>query len=259
MDLQVLVSTMNERVTAIKFNPRYSYVVVHQITDRREKEYSDFISVIADSVNVKYIQSKELGLSKSRNLAISNSTSRFGWIMDDDTVLLDEVLDNFKDIQNDELSFYSVNYFLGSNLKITGKSGRLVNKYSAAKITSINLILDFHKVSKTISFDESLGLGTLYPSGEEYVFISTLLDKGHRGMFTSLVGCRHPEITSGSDFFSTKPKVLAKFIMFDKVFGKTAKIFALIFTLKKFNKVMKSSLYMSLLARYLFNLDRDEL
>lgn len=236
MKLQILLSTMDERLLKIDFNNSYNYLIIHQITDGKEEEYQNYINKM--NSNIKYIQSFTTGLSKSRNLALDNSRGDILWIMDDDTVILDgcynKVVSYFQDYD-----FLSINYV--SNLaELSNVSEKKLNLFNSGDVSSIKMLLSRKVVESNIRFDEDFGLGTKNPSGEEYIFISELLKHKFKGYAINQVGCIHPEDSSGKVFYSTSELLKTKFLMFDKVFGSFGIIFSSLFIFKKFFVLFKN-------------------
>lgn len=88
MDIEIGLSALNSGIYKIKFRSDCRYLLIHQITNGQN--YSDFVRSLPS--NVRYIESNEIGLSKSRNLAIENAKSDYLWIMDDDVDIYDEAL-----------------------------------------------------------------------------------------------------------------------------------------------------------------------
>lgn len=249
--LTVALSTTNDNVIGIKlpaYNEKVSYVIIHQV-------YApDFDkSIFTDSVYLSLISREDVfihtsygrGLSKSRNLALKYCKSRYVYIMDDDVVFdLDKMLlvceqMNQKDMQ------------VGTS-RVVDDTGQPFKKYSdfeylhsvftLAKVSSIEICLDLGFIqSKEITFDEEFGLGAIYPSGEEYIFLSDVLRKGGRAVYVPIETSIHPLESSGKDFFTEKNKILAKRNMIIKVFPKYYPLFMFVFYLKKLPVLFRKS------------------
>ncbi|WP_114785954.1 glycosyltransferase family 2 protein [Vibrio tetraodonis] len=242
MKLQILISTMDDRIFNIEFNKVYEYVIIHQLRDlSRLEEYDNFIDNISKEVSISYHKMTDLGLSKSRNKALEFSDADIVWIMDDDTKILDnaysEIVSFFIDSDND---FISVLHYMGEKLIAKQKNNTKINAINSAKISSINMVLSKSCVDSGVRFDENFGLGTSLPSGEEYIFITDLIHRNFKGCFTDIHGCIHTEeLSSGKDFYSSKKLVLAKLYMFKRIFPKTYWFWILLFFIKKLNKFSK--------------------
>ncbi|HHJ1257714.1 TPA: glycosyltransferase, partial [Proteus mirabilis] len=123
--------------------------------------------------NVRYISTNTVGLSKSRNIGLNNAQGEYIWIMDDDVIILDSSLGEFDKMINtyQNIDMYVVRYtnklpFEKGKGKGKGK-GKVINRFTAMSISSINMIIR-RKSLGMIRFNECFGLGSTYPSGEEY-------------------------------------------------------------------------------------------
>lgn len=72
--------------------------------------------------------------------------------------------------------------------------------------------------SKNILFDSRFGLGSIYPSGEEFIFLNDLISAGAKVDFSPIILCKHPPLSSGDDFYSSQYKIMAKGAMLKRVF-----------------------------------------
>ncbi|MEZ8640528.1 glycosyltransferase family 2 protein [Vibrio splendidus] len=239
MSFQILLSTMNDRIFDIDFNSKYSYVVVHQISNNKEADYEKYLNENLKCFDIEYVQSNILGLSASRNIAMETSSANIVWLMDDDTKILDGIDEQIKNYISASTSFVVLNYWLGDVLKAHGNSGSLINILNCAKISSISMCFSRVIIDQGIRFRTNFGLGSAYPSGEEYIFMADMLKHGYKGVFSDLVGCYHPPITSGMDFYSSKRKIFAKLHMFRQVFPRFYSLFILLFFVKKFPVLWK--------------------
>jgi hypothetical protein len=88
-------------------------------------------------------------------------------------------------------------------------------------------------LKNALFFDLDFGLGSLYPSGEEYIFLTDALKLGlNVGYFPVVIGI-HPDSSSGDDFFSSPIKIQAKRQMFIRIFGKYSFPIIVMFWIKK--------------------------
>lgn len=243
MELEVLISTMNERIYDVEFNPNFNYVVCHQISETfNSEDASTFINELSKDLNITYYQMKEFGLSRSRNKAIELSKADLIWIMDDDTKLIDtsrkEITEYFS---SNDIDFISVMHYMGERLIYKAKNNKSINLVNAAKVSSINMVLNRSCINSNVRFDTRFGLGTELPSGEEYIFMTDLIKKGLKGRFTNIKGSLHlPEFSSGNDFYSIRKLVMAKLYMFQRVFPKTYWLWITLFFSKKINKTIRN-------------------
>jgi len=119
-----------------------------------------------------YYQSKK-GLSKSRNYAIEKALGDYVWFLDDDVILkesfiVDFISDKFRGY---DLVFGKI-YCSDINEAYKKYSRKRYRRYEMLRVSSIEIIVrrEF-LINNEIYFDESLGLGARYPSGEENIFL----------------------------------------------------------------------------------------
>lgn len=240
---QVLISTMNDGIFNVTLNEDLDYLIVHQITNGSQDEYYEFVK--NNFKNVQYVSCpNQKGLSLSRNIALSNSNAKYLLISDDDVILftkpIRKVLDFFEENRNTDVFISSHTddesyVFDGSQF-----STRKLNVLNSFNVSSIDMFLRSDSIKDNYSFDESFGLGSDFPSGEEYIFTTDIIKGGSRVVKSSVITSYHPSDASGLDFYSSKNKVLAKKNMFIRVFGSLGYVMFLIFSLKKSKDIIKS-------------------
>jgi hypothetical protein len=185
MEVDLLISTMNREdllflediYSELGFTPK-TVIVNQSIVGKRILEDSKY----------KIINSNELGLSRSRNLAIQNAVHDIGVIADDDVKFLtgfDDKVKYYHSIYPD----YSILIF-----KVISDNGKDFRKYfdgikdidiyRAMNVCSIEITFKRKDIiEKNIKFDEGFGLGAKIESGEEWVFLSDAILKGLKVKF----------------------------------------------------------------------------
>ncbi|EEY39696.1 glycosyltransferase [Vibrio mimicus] len=241
MKICFLISTYAERARDIKLpieSENISYVIVHQ-------NYYNFINKeLYVRKDVVYILSDTIGLSISRNIAIANSNGEISYILDDDVVIdyssIGYIKDFFKSKKVDVAQFQVST--VNGHFKKYKLNERRLGLLDLAKISSIEIAFRTDFVRKHgILFPEDMGLGTNFPSGEEYVFLAHAYKKNADIIFFPLTTVTHPPVSSGMDFFSNPNKLKAKKIMFSKAHGRIlGRLFYIAFLLKKLNIIIKN-------------------
>lgn len=172
MKLQVLLSIINSN-NPNKFikqvNIKSDYVIINQIF----KENIKLTNNIKE--NQKVISVRDKGLSKSRNLAIKNSTSDICLLSDDDMFYEENyektILDAYKKYPDADLIAFVVEHENKKDEKKIMKEGKL-NSITSLKISSVQLTFKKKSIeAKNIKFDERFGSGSQYYMGEENIFI----------------------------------------------------------------------------------------
>ncbi|MEQ5621903.1 MULTISPECIES: glycosyltransferase family A protein [Providencia] len=239
--IEIAISTLNDGIHKIHFNPKFNYLIVHQINNN--KDYSHYERLIKLK-NIRYIKSHSIGLSKSRNLAIKNSDADYIWIMDDDVKIDDNAYDDFFKIINSNTKFDMLILSHSSTSRShNNKAYSLssINRYNAMSVSSIDMLLNRKSIiDNKILFNENFGLGTNLPSGEEFIFTTQMLKKKLKIYKTNIIFSYHPPIASGHDFYSDNRKLKAKLAMFTITYGETiGRFLFLCFIIKKIKILMK--------------------
>lgn len=169
MKLEILLSCMNEKDLSIisKSNIKCDSIVVNQC---------DSNNVIVEK-NIKWINSTERGLSRSRNLAIKNSNADICLISDDDEVFVDDVekkiVKAYEDNPEADIIIFKV-LNVKNNL---GNKKKKLNIFDLLKVSSVQISFKKEKIEGKIKFDEKLGSGTENGAGEENDFLFKCLKK----------------------------------------------------------------------------------
>jgi glycosyltransferase involved in cell wall biosynthesis len=241
--ISIAISTYAERIANIKLfesHPHINYVVVHQ---QPQGVPVESMSYLKNRNDVLYIPTNTKGLSISRYIAIKNSTGDYIMIMDDDVdFFLDSIekLITCMDEDDVDISTYYHKYTNGKTTKNKDHSF-YHNRLNIANPSSIDICLKRESIiASGVLFDEDFGLGTNYPSGEEMIFLSDCIKSGLKLKRYPIEVCIHPPVTSGSDFYSTKEKILAKKAMFKRVYGQLGGLMFILFILKKYPAAYKA-------------------
>lgn len=176
MKLEVLLSTMNQTDYSIlkKIKINSDCVIVNQC----EKENYNYIK----EKNIKFINSKERGLSRSRNLAIKNATADICLLADDDLEYINEyseiVLKAFKENPYYDIITFQVE---GKNKKFKNYpiKEKKLNYITSLKVSSVEIAFRLKSIrERNIRFNEMLGTGSKYCMGEENAFIYECIKNG---------------------------------------------------------------------------------
>jgi glycosyltransferase involved in cell wall biosynthesis len=234
--ISVVISTINERIFKIvlpKILDSVNYIIIHQ-------NFSNCIGIplfLENRDDVKYYTFDQKGLSASRNFGIRLCNSEYVHFMDDDVEInIDNILSLINFMKNENIDVGTGMYkFNNGSFPTKYKSKPFFhNLLTLGKVSSIEISVRLNSlIENDISFDENFGLGTNYPSGEEYIFLSNCLRSGLMIKFYPILIGIHPNITSGMDFFSSDSKILAKKKMLEKAFGNYSFLFKFLFWLKK--------------------------
>ena len=176
MKLIVLVSCMHQNNHDIvsRMNIQTDAVVVNQCNKDGIEEF-DIVNKQCKSCHIKFISTKERGLSKSRNKCIRNADGAdVCLICDDDEILIDNyekiILDAYRQHSKNIVNTFSL-IRNDCNRKFPDKAMRIGLK-ECIKTTSHQISFNKHLVNKYgIWFDEKMGSGTGNGGGEENKFM----------------------------------------------------------------------------------------
>ena len=180
MKLEVLMATMNRSdYTIIKKNKITSDVLV--INQNGESGKSIFSE---ESSKITWINSNQIGLSNSRNMAIDNSTGDILLIADDDLIYRsgyeELVLNYFK--KNTEIDICSFNVKVINGTRNIGFNASKEAKLKYREILKISSVqIAFRRksiIDNKLWYDIFFGPGGFYNSGDENVFLYKCLKKG---------------------------------------------------------------------------------
>lgn len=241
MKIQVLISCMNEPDTSIieRSNIQSDVVVVNQCYEESTKRFV-FRNKKNELCTALFINTKERGLSRSRNMAIKNAWADVCVICDDDEYFFDNYVDIILRAYAEHPDCDIIPMLVIRNPEKKLPKGKL-NWLSALKVSSVNITFKLSKIQQyNIQFDPSLGSGASKAGGEENKFLYECLKKKLIGYidpipFAKLLG-------SESQWFKgyNKDYFLDRGIMTRKLMGYIpAYVYALYFLLKKRKKYSK--------------------
>lgn len=234
---------MNENIYNVQLNNTLSYVIVHQVSDGQEASYLHYMQGLSSLTKFKYIQLlNQKGLSKSRNVAIRESSADYIIFSDDDNYYIKNIEDKIRqvleELGNPDFVSFKIEDDKGNEFKKYKTTPFRHSKNSALRISSIeNVVSRKFIVDNDITFNESFGLGARYPSCEQPLFLNDILDSGGRAYFYPETITFHPLINSGDDFF-TSLNAITRRKLFLSLYGcMKGNIYCLIFILKKITVV----------------------
>ena len=182
MKFNLLISCMYQKDTSIiqRSNVQSDVVVVNQC-DYDSVEEFDFKNKKGHICHVKFISTKERGLSKSRNMAIKNAWGDICLICDDDEVIMDDceekVLRAYSDNPNAALIAFAL--LRNDCDKQYPKEKKTLGFKQILKTNSLQITFNRNLINMfNIKFDEKMGSGTGNGGGEENMFMFSV--KGYK-------------------------------------------------------------------------------
>lgn len=170
----------------------FEVIIVDQNTDSK---IDSIVSRNSDKLDIKHIKSSKKGLSYNRNIGLQIASGEIIAFPDDDCIysktLLKEVNDSF--LINPDIHLLLARIADSTTKKVynAGKEGIVKKSDLLRYAISFNIFL---YRTDSMKFDEQLGCGAYFGSGEETDFLYTNFQKDNKGKFVnSLV--YHPEGT----------------------------------------------------------------
>lgn len=139
------------------------------------------------------------GLSVNRNIALSLATAPLLLIGDDDVDYTEEGLKGVMEAfdTHPDMDILTFRYESSSHSKFYPASAcNLATPEKGYFVTSFEIAVRKDSVKGKIWFNENLGIGSIFPSGEEDIFIRECLDAGLKGLFIPLTINRHDGTTT---------------------------------------------------------------
>ena len=174
------------------------------------------------SDNINLINVNEIGLSKSRNLAIANAKADICLLADDDIVYENNfesiILNAFNLNPSADIITFKMNDFKGNSFK----DYPIIKKHNKKSLSFVNsVVIAFRRnsiISNKVFFDENFGLGSTFQTADEYVFLRNALNLNLNIVFHNEVILSHPVDSSGKDVASDRI-LFAKGALFYKYYN----------------------------------------
>ena len=174
------------------------------------------------SDNINLINVNEIGLSKSRNLAIENAKADICLLADDDIVYENNfesiILNAFNLNPSADIITFKMNDFKGNSFK----DYPTIKKHNKKSLSFVNsVVIAFRRnsiISNKVFFDENFGLGSTFQTADEYVFLRNALNLNLNIVFHNEVILSHPVDSSGKEVASDRI-LFAKGALFYKYYN----------------------------------------
>ena len=184
MTLSIIISALGPNLN--KINHWISSEILEKVNEiiivvQNSKGYEKEINTL-ENLGCKLIIDNKIGLSRSRNIGIKNSTSDYFWILDDDIytdkAMIDSIIDS---IENNISDIYTFRIAKNKEGELYKKylNKRHIDKLHILKVSSIEIVISKKMIDKhSILFNEKFGIGAKYPICEESLFLLECLNYG---------------------------------------------------------------------------------
>ncbi len=181
MRVEVLISAMN--VDDINFYKKFNLECDCLIINQAGK--NSYEEIEADGKKIRMITTDTIGLARSRNLALLNSTADIVVFADDDEVFEDGYLERIKDgfIEYPDVDFFvfrTIVYQEGKEI-IKVKENKDLKFYNCLRYGSVHFVFRREALArKNLYLATNFGAGTDLGSGEDSIFILSAIRSGLR-------------------------------------------------------------------------------
>jgi len=252
MKLEVLVSTMYQKDYDLvkKINIKSDAVVINQCNENNQREFC------YNSKNkIKWINTTERGLSKSRNMAIRNSDADICILADDDIVYTDDytekVKTQFEQYPDADIITFQVEG-IEKKFKDYYKTVKTLNYLTSMKVSSVEIAFRRSSIVKNnINFNENFGAGAKYQMGEENIFLTQCLRMGLKVIYVPI---KIADLHIGkSSWFKgyTKDYFISKGAQFTAMSGLLSILYIIQFALRKC-KIFRKDMNLVRSLKYMF-------
>ena len=146
-----------------------------------------------NDLNIIYIRNQTRGLSLNRNIGLKECSGDIIAFPDDDCYYDKNVLESINNlfIKNENVKFCACSAHDNvSKERFIVKQHNTIKRWQILKYCiSYNVFVRNNKAAK---FDENLGVGTYFSSGEETDYLFSIIDKGDYGLFVKDSKVFHP-------------------------------------------------------------------
>jgi len=225
LDFQILVSAINHNLPKIE---NYDHLIINQLHDE------DVPEIKRDNVFNYY----EKGISKSRNRALQHATADICLISDDDVRYKpdtkDKILWAFENNPKADIITFQIETPAGKPYKDYPNKKFRHDPQTLMDVSSVEIAFRKKSVIENhVRFDERFGLGSVFPTGEELVFLTDALKSNLKVLYIPEAIVIHPE-ESWNDKWTIKKYIQAKGALLYRVFGWKAILWICILSYKKY-------------------------
>ncbi|MBR0536111.1 MAG: glycosyltransferase [Clostridia bacterium] len=241
MKIQHIISTMNREEFSFleKLCLKTDAVVVNQnCPEGKAKE------TLRNGVDVNIISTPEKGLSRSRNKLLENATGEVCIIGDDDVEYLDGYLEAvrqaYEKYTDADIIIFRFTHEKGKETRVRYTEDIKVSMQSISKFSSVEITFKRESVLKAgLGFNNNIGLGTAFPSGEENAFLADALRAGLNIYHVPVTICVAREDLKINESYGVQKYLVDKGAVFYCIYKKMFPLYALAFVVLKKKSLFK--------------------
>ncbi len=240
MNIEHIVSTMNRDDFSFLENLKMKApcLVVNQ--NREEK----ICNYTFGDIDARIISTPQKGLSRSRNKLIENALGDVCIVGDDDVEYTSNYIDYIKKayetIPQADIIVFRFTHEKGKETRTRYSKIKRLRIYSISKCASVEITFKRESILKAgIKFNNEIGLGTNFPTGEENAFLADALRAGLKIYHYPKTICYAVEAHTLNDVKDIKNYLIAKGGAYHCIYKKWFWLFSLGFILLKKRSLFK--------------------
>ncbi len=234
MKIEHIISTMNRSEFSFleNLNLKTSCLVVNQNQNEEEKQYQ------LKGVEARILCTPETGLSRSRNKLLQNAVGDICIICDDDVEYLPgylaEIETAYKSLPDADIIAFRFTHEKGKETRAKYSKIKRLRLWNISKVASVEITFKRKSIINAgINFNNNLGLGAKFPSGEENAFLADALRAGLKIYYYPKTICLAVEAHCLQSSEETKQYLLTKGAAFYCIYRKWFLLFAIGFIILK--------------------------
>lgn len=202
MKFSLVMATLNRKDEVDNFISKlfmqtYKNFELLIIDQNKDNRVWDIYLKYKDKIDIKYIRSDRVGLSFNRNLGLGNCTGSIIAFPDDDCEFADNTLEKAVSFfnANQDYCFYTCNTKDKNTSDTIFKAKNKDSDVSIFNFMSVSIsftIFALASALESFKFDEHLGVGTQFGSGEESDLLLFLLRNRNKGRYHAEHYIFHP-------------------------------------------------------------------
>lgn len=240
-DLEILVSTMNRNDLDFLI-PMFPFCHFSEFSILIINQTQESTLLVSSFPTVRVVNSFEKGLSRSRNLALKNTTGKIVLIADDDVVFLVDFIENIITAYNLSPNAAAICFQTitkqGALYSNYPKNSKQLTLHSIKKVLSIEVSCKVEDLAvNNCWYNELFGLGGKFQDSETFFFLRNLKYKALNIVFMPVPVVMH-ESFSSSDEADSDRIVYARMAGFYKRFSGLSYVLLLkymFFLIRKYN------------------------
>lgn len=233
MKLQVLVSTMHRKDYSIldEMNIQSDAVVINQC-DREETE-----EFLYHGHSIKWINVKERGIGKSRNMAIENADADIILFADDDVVydngMVQAVVRAFEEHKDSDIIVFNLESLNTNRPEFMVEQDIKINQFNFLRYGATKIAARTDSINKNkLRFSLLFGGGAKYQCGEDNLFMIQSIKAGLNPIAVPVkIGCVKQEESTWFKGYNEK-YFYDRGVLFGAMFGLSAPIYLLLIDIK---------------------------